>query len=287
MSHVFVFYDTETTGLKTQIDAIISLGAVAGIYEMSKKISEIGKVNLTILSEFHEYIHTNRKIGGEHIHHISAAKLKEENAQPLDRVLSSFQKWLQQFQKPIILIAHNGRKFDNKILYCNMLNHNPPIPFDEWMKASRVYGFIDSYVILKKNRHRYEKPICHPDNQIPSLTLNIIHLCWCGFEMPDHHNALADAQALSRIFNSKLFKKYFPVSVLIDYVSVTEDTWNNLKQQTGIETKRKLEAMERQNKRQKTWDLREDFVGDEIWMCCTHCITFLSTLEKHECAKIK
>jgi hypothetical protein len=166
-----------------------------------------------------------------------------------------------------------------------MLNSDPPIPFEEWMTSSRVYGFIDSYKLLKKHKSIYESPICHPTTKIESFRLNIVHLCWCGFDMPDHHNALADAQALSRIFNTKPFKKYFPVSVLLSNVLSTKDTWRNLNQQTGIELKRQLESQA--PKRKREFDYTDEFVGDENWKCCTQCITFLSTLEKHECPKKK
>jgi DNA polymerase III epsilon subunit-like protein len=276
----------KTSGLNTTTEDIISLGAVAFIYQMSNKLSEIGKTTQVVLGEFHEYIHTNKTITSEHIHHISAAKLKAENAQPFASVIQKFQNWLRSFNKPCILIAHNGRHFDDRILYCNMINHDPPIPFIQWMNDSRVYGFIDSLVLFKTNKQHFKEPIRHPTTKVPSLTLNIIHLCWCGFTMPDHHNALADAQALARIFTTPQFKSYFNTSKLIQSVTTVQNTWKSLNQQTGIETKRKLDEeaqIEQERKRQKVLVFTDQYVGNENWKCCTKCITFLSTLDPHTC----
>lgn len=284
-SYVVVSWDTETTGLKRD-DQIISLGAVATIYEQSKNLSEFGKLTQKVIGEFHEFIHTDLPITSEHIHHISAQVLKDANAQPFAVVLQQWQTWLRSFNKPIILIAHNGRAFDEKILYCNMINHDPPIPFVEWMKQSRVHGFLDSLVLFKTKQKQIKDLVVHPVTKVPSLTLNIIHLSWCGFEMPGHHNALADAQALCRILNTPLFKTHFKLNDLIQKVSIVQKTWQALTQQTGIETKRKLDECEAEsNKRQKTMKFEpiSDYVGDDSWKCCTRCITFCDILENHEC----
>ncbi len=287
-NYAWVFWDTETNGLDTRSNVIISLGAVATIYQPSTKISEMGKLTQKVVDEFHEFIHTDLDIQNQHIHHISNATLLENNAQPFANVLERFQTWLQSLKKPVILVSHNGRAFDEKILYCNMTNHDPPIPFVDFFKKAKVFGFLDSLVLFRNKQKTVKNLVCHPETKVPSLTLNIIHLSWCGYIMPDHHNALADAQALQRVFDTPSFKSHFKLPEVIQTVSNVQKIWTLLNQQTGIEPKRKMDDDEQQDhcKRQKTQGaIISEYIGDDNWKLCTQCVTFCSILDIHTCIK--
>ena len=69
---------------------------------------------------------------------------KEVQAVPISQALLEFFKWLQQFHNTV-LVAHNGKRFDFRILSkavqsCDL--------FDSF--EQRVVGFVDSVHVLKE-----------------------------------------------------------------------------------------------------------------------------------------
>jgi DNA polymerase III epsilon subunit-like protein len=289
---LYIFYDVEATGLDTSSHHIISLGAVASYFQPPKTFCDVGQ--FIELDTFHEYVHTDQPITNSAIHGITTQLLFDNRARPFDQVIESFQEWILTFDpEGIVLVAHNGRSYDDKIFYANYLSlANQSLPYREWLKKCRVHGFLDSFRLLKESKDRFDKQhrIFHPDNPTKiSFKLGICHYAWCGYFFENAHNALADAQALYRIFNSKPFLKYFSIRKIQAAMWKTDKMWSFLKQGSGKEVK-----MEQDRKRKLDPVAHEPnyytssitIITKNNFSCCAHCITFFSRelQEEHKCS---
>lgn len=228
----FFIWDTESTSNKPTEDDIISIGGVLCKYNSAQKIFE--KV-----AEFHTYVQTKKKIDtvAQSIHHITKADLYNQPAFP--EAVEILRTFLQQYQPEgnsrLIMVAHNGSKFDDIILYCNFVQNR--LNFDDFLRDIKCYGFLDT---LKYFRSIFKKA---PSEDLPkdaktgrvSFALGHIYTSYCGGDkLENAHDALVDSQALFDIFNSKQVVTKIHYSEMFKSVVRKVKAVNWVKQTAGV-----------------------------------------------------
>jgi DNA polymerase III epsilon subunit-like protein len=135
-------WDVESTSNDPSSDHIISIGAV--ICDLDPKQGRLKKRD-----EFHTYVHTNKAITAEHVHHINKGMLQGQPDFPTAVALLTqfFRSHLPEPQARLIFVAHYGSKFDDVILYCNFIHHR--LDYDQFLRDIRCYGFLDSLKFLR------------------------------------------------------------------------------------------------------------------------------------------
>lgn len=196
----FLFWDVESTGRRPTKDDIISLGGVLAQLAPDKH-------TLIQVDTFHSYVNTPKIIPDDAIavHHITQSMLQGQPDFPT--VVTNFTAWLTKHQPEplsrLIWVAHNGRTFDEIMLYCNMVMHR--LPIDQLFQKTKTFGFLDS---LRYLRSLLKKPGDQPfDQQTKRISYALKH-CYTSFCSTDGscfenaHDALADSQALFDVFCS-------------------------------------------------------------------------------------
>jgi len=170
---LFCFWDTETNGLgKTDALRIIQLGAIM----CNDQFEELGS--------FNEFISPGREPidqGATAVNGISETFAKTHPM--FDEVGPRFHGWIDSFEsddKLIHFIAHNGKRFDTRILYFEHARHRLVMP-NNWCFTDSLQIFRDLY----------------PDYK--SYKLGKLYSGEFGEEIPDAHTALADAEAIRRL----------------------------------------------------------------------------------------
>ncbi|XP_034542612.1 DNA polymerase III PolC-type-like [Notolabrus celidotus] len=169
-----VFFDLETTGLNTGDCAITQLSAVCGekvfnVYTLPDREITRGASLVTGLTVEDGTMFLN----GEPVETI-----------PLLKVLTSFMDFLRPFPSPVILAAHNGRRFDVPVLMRVVKQLSLQQDF-----LQVVSGFMDT---LPLSRDLY------PDLPKHSQGRLVKHFLGESF---DAHNAVEDARMLQKLFN--------------------------------------------------------------------------------------
>ena len=155
-------------------------------------ITQIAAANVSTRASFNTYVTPKQPIafGAQQVTGIvySGGTMtvhgKQVEPKPIQAALVDFCSWLEQFEN-VILIAHNGRKFDFPVLVSacavnNLLNR---------MCAS-VKGCVDSLALFKKTFPE------EPSYKQEELMKNILN------EHYNAHDALADVIALGRLYNA-------------------------------------------------------------------------------------
>ena len=106
------------------------------------------------------------------------------------KALNRFMKWLGRFPNPV-LIAHNGREFDFKVLRSAVKNINKTENLDR-----RVCGYIDSIEVFRKT---YPNQKSYKQEALVASILNITY---------EAHSAHGDARVLGQLMeHTNLSKK--------------------------------------------------------------------------------
>lgn len=211
----FVVWDVESTSKIPTEDHIISIGAVVCSYSQTTK-------TFVAIDSFHIFVHTTRKIeeAAFKVHGISAAKLR---GQPdFVAAIPSFKSFLQQYsgndqRNRLIFMAHNGRKFDDLIMYCNFVERG--MDFAQFLKDIHFHAAVDTLVLLK---HLFKKaPQCdQPRNQTTGAVRYTLGDCFSSFcpnkTFENAHDALADSRALIDVLNSRNVQDRLSVTLLYD-----------------------------------------------------------------------
>ncbi|XP_061578377.1 three prime repair exonuclease 4 [Cololabis saira] len=169
-----VFFDLETTGLDTSTCDIVQLAAVCGTEVFSRYVLpgqdiDPGATKVTGLSVSPE--------GQLLLRGVAVATV------PLGDALASFLHFLGQFNRPVLLAAHNARRFDAPILTRVLQEHGLREQFQDL-----VSGFLDT-LPLSRNLH----PDLDRNNQ-PFLVQLFLGRQY------DAHNALEDVRALQELY---------------------------------------------------------------------------------------
>jgi DNA polymerase III epsilon subunit-like protein len=251
----YFFWDTETTGNSTSTDDIISIGGVLCEYKNGK---------FHKIEEFNSFVSTNKKIDpvAQSIHHISKSDLMNQPEFP--DVMRMLRTFLQQYQPEsnsrLILVAHNGSRFDDIILYCNFIQHR--MDFDQFMKDIKCYGFIDTLKYLKvlfKGCQYKDSPKDSTTGR-SSFALGHCYTSFCGAtELSGAHDALVDSRAMFDVMNSVAVCQRVNLQNLFKNTVHKKKALNWIKQTAGIAFQNK----EQHTKLAKTQDaVIENMDGD-------------------------
>ncbi|XP_073328512.1 DNA polymerase III subunit epsilon-like [Pagrus major] len=173
-SDTIVFFDLETTGLDTDMCHLIQLSAICGnrvfnAYTLPRRPITRGASAVTGFT----VRGGNLFLHGTPVHTI-----------PLSDALNSFIAFLRSFRRPMLLAAHNARRFDGPVLMRVLRK------FHLQQKFRRVVtGFLDTLQLCK-----YIYPGLDSYSQE-----NLVHHFLD--DTYDAHNAEEDARMLQELFN--------------------------------------------------------------------------------------
>lgn len=156
-----IFYDTETTGIRTDKDRIVEIAAYDPVNE--KTFVQLINPGCPIPSE------------ASAIHHIDDAMVA--NSPPFAVVAAEF---LQFCEGDTILIAHNNDSFDQPFLRHEFSRHGVPMP---------AWKYVDSLKWARRYR---------PD--LPRHTLQFLREIY-GIAANNAHRALDDVIVLEKVFS--------------------------------------------------------------------------------------
>ncbi|XP_062246851.1 uncharacterized protein plex9.1 [Platichthys flesus] len=168
-----VFFDLETTGLDTNVCDITQLSAVCGerlfnVYTLPSRAITEGAQRVTGLTVSNGGLF----LRGNRLHTI-----------PIYEALTSFIAFLQSFQRPILLAAHNAKGFDAPILTRVLLQNHLLQEFQQV-----VSGYLDTLQLSKW---------LHPD--LPQQSQPFLVSYFLGWPY-DAHNATEDARMLQELY---------------------------------------------------------------------------------------
>ncbi|XP_042352497.1 DNA polymerase III PolC-type-like [Plectropomus leopardus] len=170
-----VFFDLETTGLDTYVCDIIQVSAICGervfnVYTLPRRaLTESAKqVTGFTVSDDGLFLHG-----------------RPVDTVPLVDALTSFIDFLRSFRRPVLLAAHNARRFDAPVLTRVLRTLFLRQEFQQV-----VSGFVDTF-LLSKNLYR--------DLGSHSQEYMVRHFLGMAYEA---HNAVEDARMLQELFNS-------------------------------------------------------------------------------------
>lgn len=235
--NLWIVYDVESTSKIPTEDHVISLGAVICSYD-SKQFQALGS--------FHTYVNTNRPIDpvAQSIHHISAQSIATAPAFPA--ALEKFQTWVRSFLKSTqtrtFLVAHNGTKFDDLIMFCNCVVHG--IQYEAFLSQIRCHGFVDTLKMLRavlKNCPMSELPKDQTTSRV-SFALGNCYTSFCSTQpFENAHDALADSFALVDVLNSTNIQRYCALQQLFLHVVPKEKALKYLQDTAGVSFRRRLD----------------------------------------------
>jgi DNA polymerase III epsilon subunit-like protein len=306
--NLFLIYDVESTSNKPTEDDIISLGAILCEYKNKKFES---------LFEYHSYVSTHKRIDpqAQAVHHISQEDIKD--APSLQNMIQDLTNRMKPFisdpKDRVILVAHNGRKFDDLILYCNFISKR--IDFEEFLSNIRYYGSLDSLVLLKsifKHEKDFNKlPKDCKTNRI-SFALGNCYESFCGGKsLEGAHDALIDSKALLSVLNSECITARININLILDHIEKKEKTLSLIKKSAGLAFKK----MEDFYKNERSCDTSSEqisslmemedilstepffhdvkfnhmnyehlFKNDPQFRLCLNCMTFVSMSQHNTCS---
>jgi hypothetical protein len=253
----YVFWDVESTSKVPTEDAIISIGAVLCTFD-ERKFKKI--------REFHTFVATRRKIDAiaQSIHHISKRDLM--HAPSFKDAITMFKTWIldhtswDRNNSRVILMAHNGSRFDDVILFCNFVQNK--LDFDEFLEDIHCYGFVDTLKMLNtlfKKKPKSKAPKDANTERV-SFMLGTCYQSFCGGDVLENaHNALADSQALFEIYNSECVLPMLNLLTIFKFVTPKHKAVQQVKQTAGIRFQRKseftrMEKFKEANKREDEKD---------------------------------
>ena len=293
----YFVYDTETTSNDVTKDDIISLGGVLCTYDPCDRKTKCGVFSK--IDEFHSYVSTKKTINAQAqaVHHITEDKLYNQPTFP--EVIETLKIFLQQYQPErnarLIIVAHNGSKFDNIIMYANFVQHR--MDFEGFLKSCKVYGFIDSlkyFKVLLKGCQYSEQPIDSNTGRV-SLALGHCYKSFCKAELEGAHNALMDSRGLYDILNSDCISRKINLNNLFKNTVSREKELKWIKSTVGVAFAAKEEQTRKEQLGTSTDVVKSELRTDPIFeqespqsshKFCLNCMSFWKKDEKHEKCEI-
>ena len=238
VNHVYVFWDVETTSNDPIVDDIISIALIA---------CRIQEGVFIPVSNFSSLITTSQTVsnGAFIIHGITNEKIK--SAPTFHSVMGMMQTWMSETIassgcKGTVFIAHNGSKFDDIIMFCNLTKQ--AMRFDTFMSNMHCVGFLDSLKMFKGLSKRHTTCTPRDKTKKVSFTLNNCFATFCGRgDIEGAHDALVDTQTIIDIFNSDIIRCKIDLHTLFEFVVKLHTKINSLKQSSGLLCQRKFDAM--------------------------------------------
>ena len=282
---IFAVWDTETTSNKPTEDDIISIGAVICEYKNGEFLK---------LDENHWYVHTSRKIdpAAYAVHRISAADLIGKDR--IDVVLKNLTLWVQKYiysnRDRLVMVAHNGRRFDDILLYCNCMKNK--IDYNKFLSDIQCYGFMDSIKFIKGVLKGQSKTMLPTDvkTERVSYTLGNCYTSLCNKNIEDAHDALGDSRALYEILNSEKLASIINIHKVFEYVVPIAKGVGAIKQSTGVSFQIMSGEVCRQSTNQNSGCRERLYESDEVLKTyksevtlCLSCVTFVPGGTMCEC----
>jgi DNA polymerase III epsilon subunit-like protein len=263
-----MFWDVESTSKVPTEDHIISIGAVLATYS---------RASFHRVSSFHTYIRTKRAIdpAAFAVHGISADML--HGAPALATGIHRLTEWVQETvgSGRVVLMAHNGRGFDDVILFCNL--YRGGLCFDTFLADINCYGFLDTLPLLRGVLRKcavYPAP-CNPATKRVSFALGHCYTSYCGGTLLEGaHDALVDSTALVDIFCSPAVSSRINMSVLFRATEVREKAVARIRQSAGMAFAGTLGADSARPPPAVQHSPGFRMIGDAGLGLCTSCIIF-------------
>ena len=279
---VYVFYDTETTGTSPTSDDIISFGA--SYTRLERDDSKDGQSYVfKKYDDFHTYIWTNKTIpeAAINVHHITKERLKNmyfdvppemdppepEQAPEFPVAMKMVEEWVQKWNKTskasylrVIWVAHNGKGFDDQIVFCNAVRHG--VNIEQLYQNTGTFGFLDTLQAFRqmqkgiKEADTEEERLRLGHNRLPrksdtkkiSYKLGDCYKSWCGGdELEGAHDALVDTLALIDCCNSDIIQPYVLPTTIMSFMRHKDKALQEIRSKVG----RSYQEMETKVKRRK------------------------------------
>lgn len=184
---ILVLFDFETNGLVggTKNIRITEIGALAVDYEGFNDIQEV--------EQFHSFVNPQVNISRKAQVMTGITQTIVEKEPIWKRVGTQFNEWLLKLRghdnkKEIVLSAHNGKRFDSRLLFFENQRHQVPLLRDLY--------HVDTLELFKA-----EFP------NLASYSMESVHTHVFGQPVPSAHNALDDCKGMANIIQKIQDKK--------------------------------------------------------------------------------
>ncbi|XP_071399218.1 DNA polymerase III PolC-type-like [Centroberyx affinis] len=177
--HTIVFFDLETTGLDTAVCDIVQLSAISG----ERSFNAYAFPRCPITDDATRV--TGFTVRGDAL----LLHGRPVDTVPLRQALSSFISFLRSFRRPLLLAAHNAKRFDGPILARVLQECSLTQDFQEVVST-----FLDTFLLSKQ--------LYAPGLARYSQEYLVRYFLKKSY---DAHNALEDAKTLQ-----ELYKKWDP-----------------------------------------------------------------------------
>ncbi|XP_047210598.1 DNA polymerase III PolC-type-like [Girardinichthys multiradiatus] len=172
-NEIIVFFDLETTGLDTSVCDIIQLAAVCGErvfnkYTLPRRVPNRSATAVTGFTVTPDGLFLH----GDPVKTI-----------PLDELLTTFITFLRTFRCPIVLAAHNARRFDEPVLSRVLRQCSLQQEFQQV-----VSGFLDTFLLSK---NLYQRLASYSQESL------VWHFLGRSYNA---HNAVEDARMLQELY---------------------------------------------------------------------------------------
>jgi DNA polymerase III epsilon subunit-like protein len=187
-AYAIVIIDLETTGLCRVKNRVIQIAA--------KEITS----DALPLCQYVKPVDDTVSMFIEQLTGISQDFLDSEGVS-INAALEEFLLWLRQLNRPVILLAHNGRRFDFPFIAAEFSRAG----ITDWIEEGNIFGMMDSLIVFKKEALWRQAGKLAP----PSLSQTTLYSHITGKEAINAHNAVADVFALEEILEHDTIRPYW------------------------------------------------------------------------------
>lgn len=117
-----------------------------------------------------------------------------------------FKNWLREVKgvgnRPVVMLAHNGKKFDYDFLAAEVHRHCPCADQEDWYKEAGITAFVDSLLILREDGAWPNKALKPKRFRQGDLYEHVV-----GKPLENGHNAIFDILALEEILLDDMLRE--------------------------------------------------------------------------------
>ena len=221
---VVIVFDLETTGLSPTSEHIIQFAAQ--VVETGNRADDSPFVELIGSArnrKFNQYVKPKKAKVSRKITDLTGITQEDldTKGKPFSKVWLEFLEWLQEVseldktttatgeatRRPIVLVAHNLRKFDLPFLDAE-IRRNDLNTRGDWISSANISTFVDSLQLLKSEDLWSERKAglnlapdaaSRPENKKLGTVYEFVH----GRKIVNAHDASSDTDALEEILQSE------------------------------------------------------------------------------------
>eukprot|EP01054_Gregarina_sp_Poly1_P000616 Gregarina_sp_Poly_1__615@NODE_1145_length_4946_cov_113_398032_g789_i0_p1_GENE_NODE_1145_length_4946_cov_113_398032_g789_i0NODE_1145_length_4946_cov_113_398032_g789_i0_p1_ORF_typecomplete_len855_score120_96RNase_T/PF00929_24/4_4e15DUF5051/PF16473_5/0_012DUF2480/PF10652_9/0_14_NODE_1145_length_4946_cov_113_398032_g789_i013513915 len=250
------FWDLESTGLKVSSDQVIQIGCTLRVFHRPGSPGSTPYFSLVpglpeAQHDFSLYVNTDLEIPEE----ISALtnitnQLLDTQGVDLASALRLWHSWIDDIRMQLVsstnracelwMIAHNGNQFDIPLLFIHELQRLKWSP-GTLFKQMGVDAIVDSVVLSRALFFAEQELDGQKMARVVSRSHRLSDLYWNSFHesMPNQHNALYDAKAVSMVMSQEPFLNAWRTELvawrLSEYVSAWYRAHGSLHRKSGFE----------------------------------------------------